>query len=333
MTMNPGDNSGGGIVLPAVVPDLSTPDLGQDIPQPVRIAVGNDRSKRGPVKFELAPHIRSLFFNYLPQLDMVYDGFRQAASEVEKARGAPLCVDGCGQCCHTVPISTGLEAEYAASILLGSPNLKWILEKARAWLTSVPAFKANYGRKVTRESYQREILPQMIQVVETETCPFLQDDMKCGVWLGRPAVCRGYGATHVPNPWCSRPIGAGESVESRVSWDAAVPFEPGTPSLKQRWEKLKSEMLLETRYSREGFFPMMLYERLRAADLAAICDEGKVPLARMTVGLGGGSHMTLWQEQLDEEWGYKAADLSIEQAVPLKEVDGKLIMSVGDTRR
>ena len=293
------------------------------------LTVGRDRSKHGPVNFVLAPHIIPLL-GYWAKLDRIYAGFKRAAEEVERARAAPVCVDGCGKCCEsTVPLSTGAEAEYAASMLVGTPNLKKVLDRARDWLTSKPPWtellKPTYGNTVTQESFQRKLAGEIDMVLTHESCPFLDDDKSCLVWQGRPAVCRAYGVTHVPNQWCERPIGAGETEDSRVSWDASVPTDPDRPSIKQQYNKLR-QSIGEPRYGREGFFPTMIFERYRAAELAGFVDDGKIPTARMTVGWGG-HKMILWQEDVDAAWSNAAADESISQQVPLKEIDGKLVMT------
>jgi len=210
----------------------------------------------------------------------------------------------------------GLEAEYARSVLLGSPELqKPVLDACREWLTKCGNYTYGSGANSERwKSLQGEIL-----LAKQEPCAFLGRDGRCIMHAARPIVCRAYGVTHVPSPLCKRPIGLGES-GSRIHWDANHPKIP----LKAMWWNLLNQ-IDEPRFSRQGFFAMMVFEALATRELAGLMDDGKIPLVKLRV-VWGGSESVLWQEEIDAMWRAEAADRSILDQPPIEERDGNPVM-------
>jgi len=257
--------------------------------------------------------------DYWAALDRVYASFGEAARRVEAATGQPICVPDCGMCCKDNTIHCyGVEAEYIASFLLGTPaRLKLALDACRDWLTRPrKSGQWTYGRKVTPELWQQLVDKGELMAALTEPCPFLLDDKKCLIHDCRPAVCRAYGVTRLPGKDCPRPVGINESSDARCWWDPHHPSLPVFDMMQACLAKVK-----EQRYQRQGFLPAMLFERFYAKELAGMLDDGRVPLVKLGVGVGQG-YMLLWQEEMEATWSAILADRSIETQVPLREENG-----------
>lgn len=255
-------------------------------------------------------------------LERIHRGYAQAAAEIEAAIGVPLCVPACGLCCEANSVlALGIESEYAASFLLGRPDLlNPVLDRCREWLTRPGQW--TYGRKFTAELYQ-QLQPEWHMALQS-ACPFMLEDKRCMVHLARPMVCRAFGVTRMAHRECSRPLGAGEDSDTRAIWkdSAALPLH--------RWTKeLRHAVRHNPMLCREGFLAAMLFQHFRAEELAGLLDDGKVPLIKLTFGWGG-THALLWQEQLEREWSSQAADKSISRSPKMREVGGvpRLVISL-----
>ncbi len=277
----------------------------------------------GRATFSPSPDLTKLL-GYWAGLEKLYAAFGEAARRVEAATGQPTCVPGCGLCCqHNTVHAYGVEAEYAASILLGKPeNLKPAIDACRDWLTR----KGNwtYGRQITSSLWNDLVNRGELIRALTEDCPFLQTDKRCLIHDGRPTVCRAYGITRLPGRECKRPAGLmEEDGKARVWWD---PHHASLPL----YDMLNGYIatITEPRYRRMGFLPMMIFERFNAKELAGLLDDGKVPLVKMTVGMGQGYNL-LWQEEMEATWKALSADKSIATQVPLVERNGVPVMQIG----
>lgn len=266
-----------------------------------------------------------LITKYWPKLELIHKAFEIAADKIRESTGVPLCVDNCGLCCTSASVfGSGVEAEYIASYLLGSPKkINPIMDRIRAWLTSTRQ-SWTYGA-LKPENFTAEVSHE-VEVAAGERCPFLEDDLRCGIYEARPLPCRAYGVTHLPNHWCKRPRGLGESDDSYAIFDADKPIP-----IREMVDDLRSSTV-EPKYSREGFVATMVFERFRARELAGLVDDGKVPLAKLAFGWGGQKAM-LWQDTLNQQWDYDQTDHSIDDAIPLVEVQGVPVMRVGEIPR
>lgn len=255
------------------------------------------------------------------QLDVLYAMYGQAQREIERITGVPICRSGCALCCKESSVfSLGIEAEYAASMLLGqSALLKPALERIREWLTK-PG-KYTYGKSITGEVLG-EKWGELVSIAR-EPCCLLNDDSTCSIHFARPAVCRAYGVTRMPDQWCPRPLGNGEDANSRAWWNPTYPSIP----IKPRYMAFRKS-LKDYRYRREGFFVSMIFERFCAEELAGMLDDGKVPMLKVACGIGKEIAL-LWQDQMESAWSNRAADKSIKEQVPLVERAGNLIMQLG----
>jgi len=264
--------------------------------------------KLPPASIEQERHL-----DYWRRLNAIHNGYTKAAERIIQTIGVPICIPYCGHCCENNSVlAFGLEAEYAASYLLGKPHLiNTVLDSCREWLTRTGDY--TYGRQLTVELWN-EKASEWERILQ-EPCPFLTTDKKCLIHQARPLVCRAYGVTHMPGPDCPRPLGRGEDENSRAWFDAKNNHEI---PLYNMVIELRNN-IIEPRYSRQGFFTTMLFERFRANELAGLIDDGKIPLLKLSVGWGGDSNLMLWQEQLDKQWRAEAADKSIAEQIPLRQ--------------
>lgn len=277
------------------------------------------------IEFVPTPELAKLLTYYVG-LEEVHKLLAMAQKRVEEDRGLPVCIEECrGLCCqHNSVVAWGVEAEWAASVILGVPGLlDEVLNRARAWLTE-PG-KWSYGRTLNMAKW-KALKPELFTALSTRCC-FVSEEGRCLIHMARPMVCRTYGVTRMPGYECPRPKGRGEDDMTRT-W-----FHPDTAEIPVRpaFDLLLSRVK-EARFARQGFFALMLFERFRAKELAGLVDDGKVPLVKLHIGYGEGLAM-LWQEQLDREWTYAGADSSVATQVPLTYINGNAAIAVGKRRR
>lgn len=271
------------------------------------------------------------------QLERIHRGYDAAAEQVVASKG-PICIEGCGLCCqHNSVVAMGIEADYAVSYLLGKPSLiDPILDACEEWLTRKGPY--TYGKAIT-EANRDVVLNEYFLIGRGEQCPFLLADKRCQIHYARPLVCRAYGVTRIPGDECPVAPIPGRPTDERMSWDGHHPLQVVRRNglfeqvvLYDLVSNLRHDIENETLYGVEGFFYNLLMMRLRPARLAALMDEGKVPLAKALVGMYG-NHMLLWQEQIDEEWLALNADLAAQVAPPIQYRDGKPVLVLDARKR
>lgn len=257
---------------------------------------------------------------YWAALDAINVAYKIAQDSNERLVGVPTCVRGCGVCCkNAVPLAIGVEAEYVSSWAVGQDLLPDILDRCRDWLTRG---RYTMGTKVNSELW--ESLRGEFTEALSERCPFLKDDMDCLIHWARPSVCRAYGVTHLPDYWCTRPTGIGESRDAQVTFDAMTPSNP----VKSMWDRLRAS-IVESRFSREGFLPLMIFERFKPDELAGLMDDGKVPIVKHAIRWGT-TNLCLWQEDYENAISYRLAEKSIKDKVRMRERNGRLVQVGGD---
>ena len=266
-----------------------------------------------------AEYIRRL--DLLTRLDKVHSAYALAQSEIVSSIGVPICIQGCGACCHNSVTSFGIEAVHAVGYLLGHPKLlRPALDAMREWLTRTDEY--TYGRDALSRLSPRARDEEWGRILH-EVCPFLMPDKSCMIHEARPLVCRAYGVTHMPHRGCPRPIGIGEDDGSRAWWNSAHPKIPIRPMVESM---LSDAGDLQLR--REGFFVTMMFEELAAGELAGMIDDGRVPILKLAMGVGDALGL-LWQDQLERDWQAEA-DAAIATQVRLKSGDdGNLHMVLG----
>lgn len=269
----------------------------------------------------LKPEIARLLVHW-GQLDAIHAAYKVAQGRCEQLTGVPICKQGCGMCCqNAVPLALGAEAEYVSSWAVGEAILPAILDRCRDWLTRGTYIKGNRVGKNAGPKLAAELTEAL-----SERCPFLLDNADCMIHWARPVVCRSYGVTHLPNYWCPRPNGIGESQDARVTFDPMTPDNP----IKPMWESFRAG-ITDARYKRVSFLPLMIFERFRATELAGLIDDGKVPVVKILVPTQG-LDLCLWQEDYERAVSYQLAEESIRGEVPMAERDGRLVQIAGARR-
>jgi len=152
----------------------------------------------------------------LRALEATYRAFNAAERELASALGVPICKAGCGKCCEsTVPMVTPVEAGMMYSWLLGQDplTLQRILNISDGWILEREHRLVIYDLPSTFLSQEQwdKLRPEVNIILHTMPCPFLTAEKACLVHEARPLMCRAYGVTHVPNPWCPRPLSRIES--------------------------------------------------------------------------------------------------------------------------
>lgn len=222
-------------------------------------------------------------------LETVHKGFEEAAQQLSKHLGVPLCVESCGLCCINVPVAYELEVAYAYSSLLGK-GFDEALSRAEGWLLDRSNLTIYEGVPVgiitgrLREDYD---------ALHATQCPFLDRDKRCIVYEARPLPCRAYGVSRMPAPNCKRPLGKREDDRARAIFGGN-----GAQQLRKMLD-----MLLENIpeiWKINSFFPTMLFRQAKPDKFQQMIENNLIASAKL-VGTGE-SHGLLWQEQLEAIW-------------------------------
>ncbi len=249
------------------------------------------------VQTEQNPHLELV--RAFSRLDKIHQAFEGAASELERVRAAPLCVEKCGLCCHT-PYVWDIEARNIVSSILGNGNLSRILSLSEGWVLDRPAQLTIYERPSppTKEFFNK-LMPEFNWLMSSVSCPFLDGDKRCSIYTFRPIHCRSYGVTKVPDKDCRRPVGAGENASS--SGQIIMAYYGGSGS--QILERKLSEFILRLRNPAWRVcwpLPTLLFSLGEPEKFNKYRDSNQIPTAKlMTSNI---PPMTLWQHQLESAW-------------------------------
>lgn len=137
----------------------------------------------------------------------------QIAVEHAEAEGKQVsCKMGCGACCRQIVPISGIEAESLAAIVAAMPKPRKA-EVQRRFAAAIERLEgaglldpdAARGRDTLRsdaapgESLWEHVSKRYFEL--QIACPFLEDE-SCGIYEGRPLVCREYHVT-TPSAWCT----------------------------------------------------------------------------------------------------------------------------------
>jgi len=205
----------------------------------------------------------------------VHNYIADAEVHLVKKLGVPLCIPNCGMCCeHDCITIYSIEASLVLSYAMGDGKLK-IIEMCREWLlephrgvetyTGVP-----YGVVSGQLKHEWSLLSQ-------SKCPMLTQDKQCFIHDMRPIVCRMYGVTRCAGPNCPRPVGKGESFNSRgyMGGDAADFLED---ELNKYFGKMRVE---HPDYTKIGFLPTMIFRQAREKEFRELIAERKIASAKL----------------------------------------------------
>jgi Fe-S-cluster containining protein len=223
-------------------------------------------------------------------LEKVWAAFTEAAAEMARTLGVPLCVEGCGLCCTTnTPSAWGVEVVRAASWLWEqTPQVRTtILDRIETWLTT-PVLEVEPPVRTPLRLDQPgmggprpglEVRGLEILACARGRCPLLGPDLQCAVYPVRPLGCRAWGVTHMADYFCKRPVGRGESSEYRAFYGGE-----GTARLRAYLRILHERIKGDAELARSTFFPTALYAQFRASRLIELLP--RIPTARLVGGLG-----------------------------------------------
>jgi Fe-S-cluster containining protein len=236
------------------------------------------------------PLLPSVLIRGFALLHRVWDGFREARDAVQAATGKPLCVDGCGLCCVTnTPSAWGIEVTRAASWLHEqTPAYRaQVLDRVETWLTkpvleveppTVPSF-INFTPLMGKQKLDARNPEHQIEMAAQTRgrCPLLGPDLRCMVYEVRPLGCRAWGLTTIPEPYCKRPQGLGESATTRTIFAGH-----GTAMLRARIRSLLEGIKSDPKLTNTLLFPTGLYAQFREAKLIELLPH--VPTTRLMMG-------------------------------------------------
>jgi Fe-S-cluster containining protein len=204
--------------------------------------------------------------------------------------GVPICIPNCGKCCEENCVTIySIEASLILSYVIGDGKLK-IIDWCRGWLlekhTGVTIYTGiPYG--VIGEQLKSE----WNALVRTP-CPMLTSDKRCNIHTMRPLVCRAYGVTRDAGVGCPRPIGKGESVNSRAYMGGAA-----SDYLEDEVNKYFGKMRAEhPDYTKVGFLPTMIFRQAREQEFRELIAENKISSAKL-IGTDVATQL-LWAKQL-----------------------------------
>ncbi len=232
----------------------------------------------------------------LVALGGLYKAWELGAETLSKSLGVPLCVEGCGICCKNVPISYGVEAAYAMSLLIGEGRLKEMLSRAEGWLLDrhkeAPTYEPVRLGKVTREQYPK--LQEEHEALGRTFCPFLDETKRCLVYGCRPLPCRAFSVTRAAPPVCQRPLGKGElpGRKAYLGADAARELKKVLDAILRSVPKPTLAMA--------GFFPSMLYALGEPTKYRMMVTNNSVATTKVLIT--SPSMALLWQEDQERMW-------------------------------
>lgn len=242
-------------------------------------------------------HTRRLIDSFT-RLERIHRHFDDAAKELEAARCAAVCVEGCGLCCQeNTPFVWGLEARHMMSYLLGNGGLEQAMQAAEAWLLDKVQGVTSYGAGTSpRPLAQNEWngLRGEVTAAIRAPCPFLLDDKQCAIHQFRPIACRAYGVTRLPSPKCMRRLGVTEDARRMMYYGG-----PGAEQLQREVRDLLAVAPAEWRPSM--FLPTVLLSLGKPDRFKTLLDNNQIASAKLVAGVSVSPNV-LWQSQLEVLW-------------------------------
>lgn len=231
--------------------------------------------------------------NAYSALETIRDAFAESEAGLEKVRIVPACVPNCGACCQiSTPVCWAIEAEMVLSMSIG-PRFGLLMDACEGWLLERHAGLGIYSPEVGRGQEQDKSLIATLNeewLTATHlTCPFLQEDKRCGIYSSRPIVCQAYGITRVPSGECPRPLAANETRE-RQQYVAGV---------QQLQAYIRDFILgLKPEWRISWFLPTILFALGRPEKFRAYVTAGQVASAKLRTWPV--YPLPIWQEQIDK---------------------------------
>lgn len=221
------------------------------------------------------------------ELRAIHRMFDEAERQLSAFIGLPLCVPNCGRCCQiNTPQVTTIEAILAVSYLTGAGQLSKMAGIAGGWLLDRDGLALYEGMPI---GWAKPKLRDEWLAVAQSQCPFLGQDMRCQLYMGRPLACRACGVTRIIG-LCPRPLGRNESLPQKMIAD-------GTP-VREAINKFRAWCRRENRaWIISGHVPTMLYRVARPEKFKGLVAGNRVPSAKL-VGVELDTNL-MWQPQVD----------------------------------
>ena len=172
-------------------------------------------------------------------------------------RDSPVCISGCGECCHQSFHVTGISAKFIAYNVshLPAERQEVVISRLEKWLLyDVPGVRLRLSQDGQRELDLRE---QEGDEVWRLWCPFMDDRSRCLIHLWRDPTCRAWGVTRPMAKHCKRPLAAAETLEAVQFIGSDNPIIVGVKA--KTWEL--TEMLRKNApaFLLKGWLPYLVY--------------------------------------------------------------------------
>lgn len=223
------------------------------------------------------------------QLRQIHKIFDLAAERLEEDIGKPVCISSCGMCCqHNTPRWMTIEAIHAVSVLTGLGRLSKALSIAEGWLLEQNHEAMTYeGMPVGWASPRVRNEYNALSVTQ---CPFLGQDMRCGIYEVRPLTCRAFGVTRDNADTCPRPPGKGETITQRRFIH--------TPAFRQMVEDFRKQCGEKNQtWIHAGFVPTLLFRAGKEKRFRELVKDNAIASAKI-VGVDYETTL-MWQPQVD----------------------------------
>jgi len=222
-------------------------------------------------------------------LQKIQGHFKIAAGYLEKQIEASVCVPNCGLCCkcNTVPAMT-IEAMNIVSVMSGEARLKEVLDIAENWLLEKHSFTPSYeGMPIGLSS---EKIKNEWMAMQSNQCPFLNEQLQCVIHSARPLVCYAYGVTRDAIDVCPRPLGRGESSTHHAYVDSTV--------IRKELREYRNRCTEENKtWVIAGPLPTMIFRAAREKEFRIMVHDNRIASAKL-VGVEFETTL-MWQPQMN----------------------------------
>jgi Fe-S-cluster containining protein len=223
------------------------------------------------------------------QLRQIHKIFALAAERLEEDIGKPVCISSCGICCqHNTPRWMTIEAINAVSVLTGLGRLSKALSIAEGWLLEQNQEAMTYEGMPVGWASPR--VRDEFNALAVSQCPFLEQDMRCGIYEVRPLTCRAFGVTRDNADTCLRPPGKGETITQRRYIH--------TPVFRQMVEDFRKRCGEKNQtWVHAGFVPTLLFRAGKEKKFRDLVKDNAIASAKI-VGVDYETTL-MWQPQVD----------------------------------
>lgn len=214
-------------------------------------------------------------------LATLHNLLNEACGQLERQIGKPICIEGCGLCCHrAVPIVSTLEVAYIAGYLPSMRLSDSVIARAFQWLEDENPELIDAAHPVAHERLQRQV-----SLLQTGRCPFVSETAECLIHKIRPLSCRAYGVTSPSNCWCRRPLSGRESETFCLTIDAETPIGVQIrATVGALWLSIDHYRMQHLKLF--GLLPSLLAELVDPQSFKRLSEAGLIHPAKLAKGVG-----------------------------------------------